>query len=532
MTSNQIKRQQLAEEQRHNRVTESETKRSNVAKETEAKKRRRADTAIGAINAASGAAKAISSLNDPQWYNYNPQVTKDVANVAIQPLGASNKRVGSFVRTLPGICTIDVVLGPGSTYQDAISAPVNIAARNIYSYVRHMNSGASNYEAPDLMMYLLCVGEAYAMHAELRRVYGLMRNVDATNKYVGMNLVKALGYDYNDFAGNMADVRAYINMYGLRLSALKIPAQMDYFKKLYSMFSNVFKDGESSYEQLYAYRPYGFHTPSESSFYADLKMERYNGRYVAGTKVGWADTRKYAEKLLTNLLVSEDINIMSGDVNKAFGSEVFTAPIVDEGYSVEPIYDELSLAQFANTPFWYQDGNSAFNSLNVVQNDGTITYGVLLSATGDSRTLGRFHGADQMVRMFGVENTPENVMEIMAHGMAVEDLGNSDTGAIYLAAGGLCIALNGNIWSIEDTTGELSSISFKDISARVLTPEEVGVAQMAYFNYCPQVVVLSNNDSFSYVTLAPSSRQAMVDINNIKAMTQAAMLSLFHVPFN
>lgn len=50
--------------------------------------------------------------------------------------------------------------GIGSTREGEFSA-INIAAKNTFAVVRYENSGATNYEAVDMMMYLIAVIDAY-----------------------------------------------------------------------------------------------------------------------------------------------------------------------------------------------------------------------------------------------------------------------------------------------------------------------------------------------------------------------------------
>ena len=109
-----------------------------------------------------------SETNDMSWYNANPELIRDAARIPFTyPLGHTldlgNTTINSLtnVVNLPGIISMDIVHGPGVS--DSNVSAMNVASRNIYSYVRFANSGHSNYDHQDLMIYLLAMDEAYAL---------------------------------------------------------------------------------------------------------------------------------------------------------------------------------------------------------------------------------------------------------------------------------------------------------------------------------------------------------------------------------
>ena len=105
----------------------------------------------------------ISPTNDPAYYALNSQLLVDAASHAFSDAtgtkipwstkGYNEHLIVPDIASIPGVMSFRIAPTVGiSTDQ---SSAVNVAARNIYSYVRHANSGHSNYDAPDLMMYLL-----------------------------------------------------------------------------------------------------------------------------------------------------------------------------------------------------------------------------------------------------------------------------------------------------------------------------------------------------------------------------------------
>lgn len=291
MTSNQIRYAEIKEAKRSNKAKERETNRSNLARETETARSNRAQesnvrrgqnikAATDLIGAASGTAtKLMGVANDPSWYNKDPQLVKDVASISFNtPIGrdigdvvtiapATGGAIATPKRVVPGIMSLKYIITPGMT-DGSVSDSVNIAARNIYSYVRYANSGASNYEPVDLMMYLLAMDSLYTLYAWGVRAYAIMNYADRYSGYYPTALMNAIGAKYDgakdDWTPNISNLRSFINQFGVKISAFNVPANFPYFSRHIWMVSNIFKDMDIRRSQVYAFTPayiyqYQFH---------------------------------------------------------------------------------------------------------------------------------------------------------------------------------------------------------------------------------------------------------------------------------
>lgn len=100
--------------------------------------------------------------NDSSWYRVDSQVMKDAANLSFATtaglpynLKDAEGNIGTVtaVDTMPGIMTMYTIptFGPLTDW----SSPFNVAVRDMYSFIRHANSGHSNYDASNLGMYLM-----------------------------------------------------------------------------------------------------------------------------------------------------------------------------------------------------------------------------------------------------------------------------------------------------------------------------------------------------------------------------------------
>lgn len=288
--------------------------------------------------------------NDVAWYGKDSQLVKDAATLSFfQTAGMPYEFQAPQGVTLTnnrqrnsGIMSFKVMPTPGSCGE--WSSVVNVAIRDIYSFIRHANSGHSNYDAADLGMYMLAYDSCLAYYAWMVRGYGLARTVLLKNRYTPEALVGACGINYKSIVSNLAQFRAYINTFAARLSALKVPASWHIMERHMWIFSNVYADAPVDKAQFYVFAPAGFWqyrtgaTPENTGLYPITGFN--SADYGVITSNG--------DLLLNSVLNNEDFNIMSGDIIKAFGDNVFHLNFIAEDYSVVPVYDPEVLLQIHN----------------------------------------------------------------------------------------------------------------------------------------------------------------------------------------
>lgn len=320
--------------------------------------------------------------NDASWYAANNQLLRDAASFSFNnPLG---NRVPTYLDetspdnySIPGVCVF--YLTPTVGVSNDGSSAVNIAARNIYSYVRHANSGHSNYNSPDLMMYILAMSNIYSGLAFMERIYGVMRTYSQVNRYLPKALLSAMKVDYDDIQNNLADFRYYINNFVTKVGSMCVPSEMSYIKRHIWMYSHVYRDGEPDKSSMYLYSPQTFY--KFSAFTSQKGGELVSVPFGNGTGTNnymtFKDMKNYFNPLLDAVIKDEDMNIMSGDILKAFGENgVVKISTIPEDFSIEPEYDEEVLMQMHNItiqPITSAPGSSpTFPS--ITQSDNIILY--------------------------------------------------------------------------------------------------------------------------------------------------------------
>lgn len=316
----------------------------------------------GASRGANGRGSgARSSSASP--YALTPQLASDAGNLAFgRPLGApidlerefnegsllpKASQVRPAMTSIPGLMVFEWM--PTIGISKSTTSPVSLAGRKMYYFVRHMNSGHANYDAVDLTNYLVAVDSALYMFAYFRRVYGLLNVYSPLNRYFSQAAVEALGFSFDSLQANVANLRYALNMFAAKFAALCMPAGLGYYRRHMSLSDYLISDGPTAKAQTYAFRPNGYYVWTEGSmneWYLKYTQIRNTGTFKV---LEFADVIRIMNEILEPILASEDFNIMSGDILKAYGPEsVIGMAQVPEDYLTIPVYDETALEQIQN----------------------------------------------------------------------------------------------------------------------------------------------------------------------------------------
>lgn len=309
--------------------------------------------------------------NDFSWYNTLPELTSAAAQFPFsRPLGTSmtfgNDNSGDLSKSfdatggyIPGIMaihwnpTIGVSTSPIST--------VNVTAREIYSFVRHANSGSANYDAPDLFMYLLAMDSIYSEYTMAVRAYGFINMYTKENRYMPQQLLLAMGFDPDAVMKNAAQFRYYINQVAYKISSFGVPSFMSYYLRHMWMNGGVYTDKATAKAQTYVYVQDGhfvfnpLYPGIDNSDQTSLGANKWALQYVSVrdnpdftplTPDTWFSMMS---NMINPLLANEEIGIMSGDILKAFGADnLFSVTPIPIDSVVVPSHNEEVLSQITN----------------------------------------------------------------------------------------------------------------------------------------------------------------------------------------
>lgn len=295
-----------------------------------------------------------SKFNDVSWYARNPQILKDAASLSFNnPVGGRtyglwNKPTDRadvydsfYLGSIPGIMQFGFVPGPGLS-KDLTSA-VNLAARDLYAFDRKANSGATNYNSPDLMIMLMAMDSIYMMYNLGKRAYGVMWNYEQRSRYMPEALCNACGFSFDDLQSNLATLRYWLNMFAGRINTIFTPATLPIVVRHSWMVSNVWKDSDTYKAQLYVFKPDVYYT---------LEEMKTPGMHLEAHGLGALTVASYIQimdQMISKVIESEDIGTISGDLIKAYGEAAkFRITPLEENYVVQPVYNEEVLNQIHN----------------------------------------------------------------------------------------------------------------------------------------------------------------------------------------
>lgn len=488
-----------------------------------------------------------SKTNDPSWYGASGQLLGDAAKISFNnPAGLDvdiqpSDDTGSLLYNqlnhvrFPGIMALDVYTGPGTSTDN--SSAVNVAAKNIYSYIRHANSGHANYDAPDLMLYLLAADNAYMWYATLVRLYGTLMLYDANNRFFPEALVTAQGFNFRDLNKHIADLRFIINKFVKQVGSLCVPKDMNIFARHAWLYSNYFYDAATPKSHIYLYRPAGFHLYNETSEAGRLDWTPWDELpYGANSKMknlNFEAIVRVCDKFADRLMGSEDIGTMGGDILKAYGNEnLFAMAMIPEDFTLLPTADDLHvLEQFHNATI---NGEivTTENHLDITQDikSGALLWLPLSNKIGSNEWEGDYIGGKRRILDMPISDPdPESVMEATRMMTMYTNDDNSP-----LLCGTEFVGM-GHIFSMEWTQG--GPVVKDHPFSSAMKSDVTTLARLTMFKWHPNVI--------SATPQGPADKPVVVtgiglwfELNNytvldkeaLKKMHQVAQLSLWDVP--
>lgn len=301
---------------------------------------------------------ASHAYNDMSWYTRNPLLLESACRIPFaypcggyMPAGTTFMSNGTTTRKYnenavsAGVMALRYVPSIGNT-DDGLSAPINIAAREMYAKVRKAYSGALVCDAPDLMLYMLSLDGVFSYIAYLKRVYRLLDIYSGTNKYVVHGLLHAMGFTtaaINELRTRKTELWGVINTFIADANKWSCPAQFDILNRHYWMNDNVYLDKVSSKAQMFIFIPQGFYKFGLDNDSKGQVTVNAPSEYTFDSLV------TFGKDLLNTLSNSEDAYTINGYLSRAFeGVPNFRISELGINDKQEFVYSEEVLNQIHN----------------------------------------------------------------------------------------------------------------------------------------------------------------------------------------
>lgn len=289
-----------------------------------------------------------SAQNDVSWYVARPNMLTDVARVPMNvatgvPISIPGHAGGAGSNyTLPGVATLTWYPTVGLS-KDA-SSPINVVARSLFSFIRHVNSGTINYEQSDVVMYLMAIDSIYTVFQSCVRIYGLSMLSNPFNRYWMDVYAKEAGADPDDLRKNRDAYLGRINGLAAKISNLFCPNTFPFITRHIWLSSGVYLDRDSARAQAYIFKVGGYlkYDPKHENGGAMIMNK------ITATTLGeWLDM---LEDMLGAVITDSDFSKISGDVLAAYGVQnMMRIATVDRDYVVVPTFQPEVLTQIQNT---------------------------------------------------------------------------------------------------------------------------------------------------------------------------------------
>lgn len=495
-----------------------------------------------------------SETNDVTWYSRFPQLINDSATFPFSypvgsPFSLSNSNVTNVDYNniiIPGVYQIAWLPSIGIARDG--TAPINVAARNIYTFLRNENSGKTNYEAPDLMMYLLAMDSLLSFQSMLKRVYGVARLFSPTNRYYPRQLLIAMNVDPDDIFAHLADLRYYVNLLADKIGQLVVPNDYYLFTRHRWMNEGLYVDGVSDKAQTYMFTQAAYlQYTNTGSTGTELKWVPYAAfDSVPKDKLYTLDELiAYFNKLFNPVMLDEDFNIMSGDILKAYGPNVYKIPYVTEDYMVLPTYDETVLMQIHNMTI---TGPVIISGIyqNPSVNNGTLQFQVYTKSPGDTWDSVTSNSRSVLLNMYKDNVTPGDVMEATRLIVRVDDTPIADgdvTKYAVLSCGTeivACCYIHFPEWAEEGKYGVVPIQTNNPKLGVTPTADQTFTvagtfALSSQFDWAPQLWVDTKLPgtgvtSFTATPAFDVANYTVLTPDNVNRLHEVALLSLFQAP--
>lgn len=326
----------------------------------------------------------IPNKNDWHFYAASEEIAKDIASIPFNYMGGTPFGVGGTMPILPGIPNQQTNFKAGSlhsimrvNYVNAIGVTdtqtkgINMAATQLYTFIRHANSGARNYEAADVMMYVLAMRDIYSQFFMTKKVLGYAGLFNYYNHNYPDALIKSMDIDPVDLRHNLAQYRGSLNLIAKKINSFAVPKYFKIFDRAAFINSYLFGDSSSIRGQAYQFFKSGYYTWSSTTSEKGTELVYHDTEVTK-----FSDLLDILNEQLDALFLDEDALTMSGDILKAFGDgDLYQIMQTPDDYITPLTMDEDILAQIENSiGIFFGKSDGITKDLNITQQNQIIKF--------------------------------------------------------------------------------------------------------------------------------------------------------------
>lgn len=419
--------------------------------------------------------------NDASWYTHIWPVVQDVAKLpfsskvgmalrnlivsSIPPVGTGgiyNLQTGTFANTVTGIMTLK--LAPTAGWSDGPNSPINVAMEQILTKQRAANSGRINYDRTEIMFLVQAMDSAYMLYEELTRVNKIFGCYDYKNAYLPDALIQSLGFSPS-LVTDWANFKKMLDLFAYKLGSMNVPDQFDFIHRHSWLYENVYTDARDSKAQMYAYVPHGFYVFKEGQEFTEsyLSYTTRQDLYGVSEVTSLDQIQNAIDTIMNPILGSEDLNLVSADLVKAFGEGgMIKIRPVEEGEAFKPAYTKEVLMQMMNATI-LGTNQIAGNDITVDASDTVSGPFLICKPTTTYNTNSALLWATKRLMNFiDEETTPENILVASRLMLTMEKVvtgtGSGSSAVMEIRSSGTEICVSASIWKTNPTANGISGL--------------------------------------------------------------------------
>lgn len=287
--------------------------------------------------------------NDFAWYNKNPQLLTSAGSLifskrygdlynSIRYTGSNYSMQDTGNRSVAGV--VRALYAPFISAMGTDADPINIAAKNLYTWLRHKNSGAKVYEQSDLIQVMLSSGSVKAAIEFAKKLLRCVASYSAVNRFSMRHIIPYSDTEFSNMVSNLANYTTRLNMIIAKATSIIIPKDIPVFSRWKWLSANVFRDDDLRKCSYYTFQPYylwHYDWVNHKCTQSTLLVTSFNGLLNA------------IEAEIDNLLGYEDYGTISGDILKAYGEgNIDITTGMNLGEIQDPTLDKDAVNQFKN----------------------------------------------------------------------------------------------------------------------------------------------------------------------------------------
>lgn len=322
------------------------------------------------------------AMNDISWYSRNPNLLLAAGSFPypyrpgmdigiIHPWKPNTPGTGTNTEYppikqinkvhIPGVLSLSWIptLGVSTSATD----PATIAGKEMYARVRAAFSGTLRADAPDYVIYLMCLDSLFSYIGWLKRVYRTLSAWSPENYALPDRILNAMGL-YNSDISSLREGKTrlwqYINELVLQSRKFTCPAVMDIFNRHYWMSDNVYTDAPTIASQMYLFNLRAVHkfkmvdsadpTPVPAPGTEIVELPQYIASSTAPTVMTPEIFYSFGRSLIDALVEWDDSYQINGYLMKAYqGAPQFVVAEIAQDEMLTPVYVEEVLTQIENS---------------------------------------------------------------------------------------------------------------------------------------------------------------------------------------